>query len=329
MTDTVLPPPPREDTTTESPAIPWIERVITLLDTYPMTSDTVSIHMFPTVAEIRALTTEAGVLIHGEHTRLLAERIEPHKILRAIASIQRITERLKSHMRSLKHTMYKIDLADREHYTTFLNWLYHARSGEQPTHQDTYGETSLCMAPTKQKRRCKQTVKNGHGTHLPGTCAIHTPGHAEFVTWLNTEDGAHLPHAKETISMWGEECRIVHGMEELYEQCEALSNMSTVAHTAVPTEIQVEWDRYDQIKRAHERMDRAVEHYDALCVACHEWAIDNHPMCPVCMEFLPKDRKGTVKLPCGHDLCITCFKGMNRTHHRSNSNCPVCRAVIT
>ena len=157
---------------------------------------------------------------------------------------------------------------------------------------------------------------------------MHTPSHAEFVTWLGTEEGACLSHNKETVDLWSEGCRVAYGVEELQEQCEALSKMSVVATTTVPEEIRGEWDQSDQLVRAFEHMTRAVERYDALHAACYEWATDSHPTCPICMDFLPKDRAGTVKLPCGHDLCIVCFKGMSRTHHHAGSSCPMCRAVI-
>lgn len=317
-----------EETPVSDETASWIDRVVSLLDRHPMTPAVASVYMFPDKTELRDLTTEARNMLREESTRRLAERINPDSVTHALVTMKLMHDQMKSLMRSLRREMYAITDEDREKYTRFLEWLYHARCGAVITFSDNIVSTSQCMAPTMQKRRCKQKMQSPHGAHLPGTCRLHTPSHSDFVTWLNTEDRASLPHIKETNDLWIEGCRVTRAIEELYEKCEKMSKMSVVASTTVPDEIRGEWDRSHVLTCAFHDMNRAVDRYDALHAACHEWAMDNHAVCPICMEFLPKDRAGTVKLPCGHDLCIVCFKSMNHNRHQSNSSCPVCRAAI-
>ena len=52
---------------------------------------------------------------------------------------------------------------------------------------------------------------------------------------------------------------------------------------------------------------------------------DEEEICPICFSPLDKDSSSTLRLPCQHKFCESCFMSWAKKH----VNCPICRVDVT
>lgn len=308
----------------------WVTRMVDMLDNYPVTVSTnKSINAYPTIDELRQFIAEGSCMMSSKHRKLLGERMDVVDIERSIDMLENLQLCAKSLSRTVQKEMYVIGPDQHACYNGFMEWLYRKRSGVFPDHGCVFPTSNQCLAPTKRNRKCKLARQSEYGLQLPGTCWIHTPTHVEFVAWLDTCDDECMQHIKECVIIWKQSSRIIHGVETLANCCRTVKSMITRQSTLmVPKQLRSEWNKCDQLGEAFNRMALAVEGYDELLTECHDWAKERYPTCPICMDFLSKDRSGSVRLQCTHDLCLPCFKKLDQSIHHSSSKCPICRTNI-